>query len=67
MIECTNRELLIYTIARLLAGVRHVAVGMSSPMPAGEGGAMLLRALRSVPNLQRHIRSSRHLCRTPRE
>ncbi|MGB3043461.1 MAG: CoA transferase [Xanthobacteraceae bacterium] len=41
--ECTNRELLIYTISRLLAGVRHVAVGMSSPMPAA--GAMLLRAL----------------------
>jgi glutaconate CoA-transferase subunit B len=43
MIECTNRELLIYTIAHLLAGVRHVAVGMSSPMPAA--GAMLLCAL----------------------
>lgn len=42
-VECTNRELLIYTISRLLAGVRHVAVGMSSPMPAA--GAMLLRAL----------------------
>jgi glutaconate CoA-transferase, subunit B len=41
--ECTNRELLIYTISRLLAGTRHVAVGMSSPMPAA--GAMLLRAL----------------------
>lgn len=41
--ECTNRELLIYTISRLLAGVQHVAVGMSSPMPAA--GAMLLRAL----------------------
>ena len=41
--ECTSRELLIYTISRLLAGVRHVAVGMSSPMPAA--GAMLLRAL----------------------
>lgn len=40
---CTNRELLIYTISRLLDGVRHVAVGMSSPMPAA--GAMLLRAL----------------------
>ena len=42
-VECTNRELLIYTISRLLSGVRHVAVGMSSPMPAA--GAMLLRAL----------------------
>jgi glutaconate CoA-transferase subunit B len=43
MQECTSRELLIYTIARLLDGVRHVAVGRSSPMPAA--GAMLLRAL----------------------
>lgn len=43
MTECTKRELLIYTISRLLTGVRHVAVGMSSPMPAA--GAMLLRAL----------------------
>lgn len=41
--ECTSRELLIYTIARLLSGVEHVAVGMSSPMPAA--GAMLLRAM----------------------
>jgi glutaconate CoA-transferase subunit B len=40
---CTSRELLIYTISRLLSGVRHVAVGMSSPMPAA--GAMLLRAM----------------------
>ena len=36
------RERLIFTIAGLLAGVRHVAVGASSPMPAA--GAMLLRA-----------------------
>ncbi|MBB4381088.1 CoA-transferase [Bradyrhizobium sp. SBR1B] len=41
--ECTDRELLIYTISRLLEGVQHVAVGMSSPMPAA--GAMLSRAL----------------------
>jgi glutaconate CoA-transferase subunit B len=34
---------MIYTISRLLAGVRHVAVGQSSPMPAA--GAMLLRAI----------------------
>ncbi|MES2990923.1 MAG: CoA-transferase [Pseudomonadota bacterium] len=38
----TPRELLIVTIARLLAGVRHVAVGASSPIPAA--AAMLLRA-----------------------
>jgi len=43
MQECTNREVLIFTISRLLKGVRHVAVGMSSPIPAA--GAMLTRAL----------------------
>ncbi len=37
------REILICTIARLLDGVRHVAVGAASPMPAA--GAMLRRAL----------------------
>jgi glutaconate CoA-transferase subunit B len=40
--ERERRELLITTIAGLLDGVRHVAVGASSPMPAA--GAMLLRA-----------------------
>jgi glutaconate CoA-transferase, subunit B len=40
--ERERRELLIATIANLLDGVRHVAVGASSPMPAA--GAMLLRA-----------------------
>jgi glutaconate CoA-transferase, subunit B len=39
----TPRELLITTIATLLDGVRHVAVGASSPIPAA--GAMLLRAM----------------------
>lgn len=43
MTEILPREVLICTIARLLEGVRHVAVGASSPMPAA--GAMLLRAL----------------------
>ncbi|MGP9813440.1 CoA-transferase [Rhodopseudomonas sp. NSM] len=38
----TSREILIATIADLLDGVRTVAVGASSPMPAA--GAMLLRA-----------------------
>lgn len=37
------REILICVIAELLQGVRHVAVGASSPMPAA--GAMLRRAL----------------------
>src|SRR5215831_3934913 len=40
--ERERRELLVTTIADLLDGVRHVAVGASSPMPAA--GAMLLRA-----------------------
>ena len=40
--DYSQRELLIATIADLLDGVRHVAVGASSPIPAA--GAMLLRA-----------------------
>jgi glutaconate CoA-transferase subunit B len=44
VIEVLPREILICTIARLLEGVRHVAVGASSPIPAA--GAMLLRALK---------------------
>src|SRR5215469_2202873 len=40
--ERQRRELLIATIADLLDGVRHVAVGASSPVPAA--GAMLRRA-----------------------
>ncbi|MEI5676840.1 MULTISPECIES: CoA transferase [unclassified Mesorhizobium] len=38
------REILICSIAKLLDGSRHVAVGASSPIPAA--GAMLLRALK---------------------
>ncbi len=37
----TRRELLIATIAELLAGCRHVAVGAASPIPAA--GALLAR------------------------
>lgn len=44
--ERERRELLIATIADLLDGVRHVAVGASSPIPAA--GAMLLRACNEV-------------------
>ena len=44
MTEVHPREILIDTIARLLDGVRHVAVGASSPIPAA--AAMLLRARR---------------------
>lgn len=42
MKHVTDRERLIVTIAGLLDGVRHVAVGASSPIPAA--AAMLLRA-----------------------
>src|SRR5689334_12566565 len=43
MRPASERERLIATVAELLAGVRHVAVGASSPIPAA--GAMLARAL----------------------
>jgi glutaconate CoA-transferase subunit B len=46
MADVLPREVLICTIARLLDGVRHVAVGASSPIPAA--GAMLLRALKEA-------------------
>lgn len=46
MIQVLPREVLICVIAKLLDGVRHVAVGASSPIPAA--GAMLLRALSEV-------------------
>ncbi len=39
----SGTELLIAAIARLLAGCRHVAVGMSSPIPGS--GALLARSL----------------------
>jgi glutaconate CoA-transferase subunit B len=38
----SRQELLIFTIARLLEGCRHVAVGASSPIPGA--GALLCRA-----------------------
>jgi glutaconate CoA-transferase subunit B len=44
MNPATPRETLIVTVARLLKGVGHVAVGAASPIPAA--GAMLLRAVR---------------------
>ncbi|MDI3564432.1 CoA transferase [Bradyrhizobium sp. Arg816] len=46
MADVLPREVLICTIARLLDGVRHVAVGASSPIPAA--GAMLLRAVKEA-------------------
>ncbi len=45
------REILIATIADLLTGVRLVAVGASSPIPAA--GAMLLRARNEARGLER--------------
>jgi glutaconate CoA-transferase subunit B len=40
--QVSRQELLIFTIARLLDGCRHVAVGAASPMPAA--GALLCKA-----------------------
>ena len=48
MNELTLRERLIVTIASLLDGARHVAVGASSPIPAA--AAMLLRAQKEAVN-----------------
>jgi glutaconate CoA-transferase subunit B len=47
----SQREILIATIADLLSGVRLVAVGASSPIPAA--GAMLLRARNEARGLER--------------
>lgn len=47
----TPREILIATIAGLLSGVRTVAVGASSPIPAA--GAMLLRARNEIRGRER--------------
>jgi glutaconate CoA-transferase, subunit B len=49
--DTSARELLIATIADLLDGVRHVAVGASSPIPAA--GAMLLRARNEISGRER--------------
>ncbi|MFW8566265.1 CoA-transferase [Orrella sp. 11846] len=48
MTTVTPRERLIITIASLLDGARHVAVGASSPIPAA--AAMLLRAQKEALN-----------------
>lgn len=53
MTEALPREILICSIARLLDGVRNVAVGAASPIPAA--GAMLRRALDAA---QRQVRLS---------
>jgi glutaconate CoA-transferase, subunit B len=49
--DYTKHELLIATIADLLQGVRHVAVGASSPIPAA--GAMLRRARNEISGQER--------------
>jgi len=49
--DYSERELLIAIIADLLDGVRHVAVGASSPIPAA--GAMLLRARNEMSGRER--------------
>src|SRR5204862_539714 len=49
--DYSARELLIATIADLLEGVRHVAVGASSPIPAA--AAMLLRARNEIGGRER--------------
>jgi glutaconate CoA-transferase subunit B len=43
VVECTPVELLVAVIARLLAGVQHVAVGVASPIPGS--GTLLARTL----------------------
>jgi len=53
----TPRERLIVTIAALLDGVRHVAVGASSPIPAA--AAMLLRAQKEVAQAEPHAKPVR--------
>ena len=54
----TPTELLISTIARLLAGVRHVAVGASSPIPGA--AALLTRALSDGATRVSVLGSRRH-------
>src|SRR5262252_9165540 len=46
---CSPEELLIATVARMLEGLRHVAVGISSPIP---GAAALLARARSGGRLR---------------
>ena len=54
----TPTELLISTIARLLAGVRHVAVGASSPIPGA--AALLTRAVSDGATRVSVLGSRRH-------
>lgn len=54
----TATELLIFVIAELLRGVRHVAVGAASPIPGS--AALLARALSSGATQVSILGSSRH-------
>ena len=58
MRQATRQELLISTIAGLLAGCRHVAVGAVSPIPGS--GARLARALSSGALRVSVLGSTRH-------
>lgn len=58
MSEFTRTELLITTIARLLHGCRHVAVGASSPIPGS--GALLARS-RSGGTMRVSVLGSRNM------
>ena len=56
--NCKPQELLIFTIARMLEGIEHVAVGVSSPIP---GSATLLQRSLSGGKTQVTVLNSRNL------
>jgi len=56
--DCKPQELLIFTIARMLEGIEHVAVGVSSPIP---GSAALLQRSLSGGKTQVTVLNSRNL------
>ena len=56
--QASSTETLIFTIARLLEGVRHVAVGASSPIPGA--AALLTRALSDGATRVSILGSRRH-------
>ncbi|MDQ7079670.1 MAG: CoA-transferase [Paracoccaceae bacterium] len=56
--DCKPQELLIFTIARMLEGIEHVAVGVSSPIP---GSAALLQRSLSAGRTQVTVLNSRNL------
>lgn len=58
MTPFSRSEFIIFTIARLLAGCRHVAVGAQSPLPAG--GAYLARVRGDGPRFISVLGSTKH-------